>query len=47
MGDRRDHPRRPGDDHGVRAGDGVVFLTVNLIVDVVYAHLDRRVVLGE
>jgi ABC-type dipeptide/oligopeptide/nickel transport system permease component len=25
----------------------VVFLTVNLIVDVVYAYLDRRVVLGE
>ncbi len=24
----------------------VVFLTVNLIVDIVYAHLDRRVVLG-
>jgi peptide/nickel transport system permease protein len=24
----------------------VVFLTVNLIVDIVYAYLDRRVVLG-
>jgi peptide/nickel transport system permease protein len=24
----------------------VLFLTVNLVVDVVYAHLDRRVVLG-
>jgi peptide/nickel transport system permease protein len=24
----------------------IVFLTVNLIVDVIYAYLDRRVVLG-
>jgi len=25
----------------------VLFLLVNLVVDVVYAYLDRRVVLGE
>ncbi len=45
MGDRCNHP---GDRATILAFvlvTSIVFLTVNLVVDVIYAHLDRRVVL--